>query len=110
MRDEDISNDIYNFLVKELSIDRDIKEIRKSEALNLGEDKLYDLITAFMVCFDGHGTNQSWKKGDWVFFIDDVQKNYLKANGKILLGLNPDVDTNNRAEVRLFLKPWLYNC
>ncbi|MDA8543969.1 class I SAM-dependent methyltransferase [Gammaproteobacteria bacterium] len=103
------SNEIYNLLVKELSLYRDIKEIKKSESLNLEENKSFDLITAFMVCFDGHGTNQSWKKIDWMFFIDDIQKNYLKANGRIVLGLNPDPDINNRTEVELYLKPWLYN-
>lgn len=103
------SNEIYNLLVKELSLHRDIKEIKKSESLNLEENKSFDLITAFMVCFDGHGTNQSWKKIDWMFFIDDIQKNYLKANGRIVLGLNPDPDINNRTEVELYLKPWLYN-
>lgn len=103
------SNEIYNLLVKELSISRDIKEIKKSEELNLGSNRTYDFITAFMICFDGHGTNQTWKKSDWMFFVDDIQKNYLKANGKIVLGLNPDADTNNRIEVKLFLKQWLYN-
>lgn len=103
------SNEIYNLLIKELSIYRHIKEIKTSEALNLNLDRDFDFITAFMICFDGHGTDQTWKKSDWMFFIDDIQKNYLKVNGKIVLGLNPDVDTNNRAEVELFLKPWLYN-
>ena len=104
------SNEIYNFLIQELSLRRTTKEIKSLEELVLFKEKNFDLITAFMICFDCHGTEKSWNKADWRFFIDDLTNNYLKTNGKIILGLNPDFDLNNRAEVESFLEPWLYDC
>jgi len=104
------SNEIYNFLIQELSLSRTTKEIKSFEELGLFKEKNFDLITAFMICFDCHGTEKSWNKADWRFFIDDLTNSYLKTNGKIILGLNPDFDLNNRAEVESFLEPWLYNC
>ena len=65
--------------------------------------------TDVMSCFDGDENKQNGKKSDLMFFGDDIQKNYLKANGKSVLGLKTDADTNNRIEVKLFLKQWLYN-
>lgn len=104
------SNEIYNFLIKEFSLKRTIKDIQRLQWLGLSKEKNFDLITAFMICFDCHGTKKSWNKDDWRFFMDDLTYSYLKTNGKIILGLNPDFDLNNRVEVESFLKPWLYNC
>jgi SAM-dependent methyltransferase len=56
--------------------------------------KKFDLVTGHRVCFhritrDEHGVWKEWTPGDWEFFINDIRTRFLKANGRLLLELNP---------------------
>jgi SAM-dependent methyltransferase len=51
----------------------------------------FDLITAFMICFNNHKMPGLWKVPEWEFFLDDLAK-HLKARGQVWLELNLEYD------------------
>ena len=52
----------------------------------------FDVITAHMICFNGHKSDKLWKIAEWEFFLDDLAKNQLKPGGQICLELNREFD------------------
>jgi SAM-dependent methyltransferase len=54
-------------------------------------DRKFDLITAFMVCFNGHKSPALWGPKEWSFFLDDLETR-LNPGGRIRLGLNREKD------------------
>jgi len=48
----------------------------------------FDLVTAFMICFDDHFEPHRWKRAEWEFFMDDLQSR-MHPGGQIRLELNP---------------------
>src|SRR5213596_2266075 len=51
----------------------------------------FDLITAFMICFNNHKMPDLWKVPEWAFFLDDLAK-HLKPRGQVWLELNQEYD------------------
>jgi SAM-dependent methyltransferase len=51
----------------------------------------FDLITAFMICFNNHKMPDLWKVAEWEFFLDDLAK-HLTPRGRVWLELNQDYD------------------
>jgi SAM-dependent methyltransferase len=51
----------------------------------------FDLITAFMICFNDHKMPGLWKVPEWEFFLDDLAK-HLKPRGRVWLELNQEYD------------------
>ena len=51
----------------------------------------FDLITAFMICFNNHKMPDLWKVPEWDFFLDDLAK-HLKPRGRMWLELNQEYD------------------
>ena len=51
----------------------------------------FDLITAFMICFNNHKMPDLWKVPQWQFFIDDLAK-HLTPRGRVWLELNQEYD------------------
>jgi SAM-dependent methyltransferase len=51
----------------------------------------FDLITAFMICFNNHKMPNLWKVPEWEFFLDDLAK-YLTPRGRVWLELNQEYD------------------
>jgi SAM-dependent methyltransferase len=51
----------------------------------------FDLITAFMICFNGHRRLNLWGVAEWNFFLDDVAK-HLAPRGRVWLELNRESD------------------
>jgi len=51
----------------------------------------FDLITAFMICFNNHKMPDLWKVPEWDFFLDDLAK-YLRPRGRVWLELNQEYD------------------
>lgn len=84
----DLDDDImYNDIVDILKIPRVIHRIERFKPLpELGE--AFDLITAFSVCFDCHGTEDVWGVSEWTYFIDDCLS-HLRPNGRIFFCFNP---------------------
>jgi SAM-dependent methyltransferase len=50
----------------------------------------FDLITAFSICFNGHKSGTLWMRKEWAFFLNDLKTRFLKPQGEIFLGLNPE--------------------
>lgn len=53
--------------------------------------KKFDLITAFMICFNDHKMPGLWGVPQWEFFLDDLAK-HLKPRGRVWLELNQEYD------------------
>lgn len=51
----------------------------------------FDLITAFMICFNNHKMPDLWKVPEWEFFLDDLAK-HLTPRGRVWLELNQEYD------------------
>jgi SAM-dependent methyltransferase len=51
----------------------------------------FDLITAFMICFNNHKMPGLWKVSEWDFFLDDLTK-HLTPRGRVWLELNQEYD------------------
>jgi len=51
----------------------------------------FDLITAFMICFNNHKMPNLWKVPEWEFFLDDLAK-HLTPRGRVWLELNQEYD------------------
>jgi SAM-dependent methyltransferase len=51
----------------------------------------FDLITAFMICFNNHKMPDLWKVPQWEFFFDDLAK-HLTPRGRVWLELNQEYD------------------
>jgi len=51
----------------------------------------FDLITAFMICFNGHKSPALWGPKEWAFFLDDAATR-LNPGGRIRLGFNRERD------------------
>jgi SAM-dependent methyltransferase len=63
----------------------------------------FDLITAFMICFNNHKTPDLWKIPEWEFFLNDLAK-HLTPRGRVWLELNQEYDgTFYTPELKEFL-------
>jgi SAM-dependent methyltransferase len=51
----------------------------------------FDVITAFMICFNNHKMPNLWKVPEWEFFLDDLAK-HLTPRGRVWLELNQEYD------------------
>ena len=51
----------------------------------------FDLITAFMICFNSHKQENLWDVSEWEFFLNDLAR-YLKPRGRVWLELNREYD------------------
>ena len=64
----------------------------------------FDLITAFMICFNGHKSPNLWRVKEWQFFLDDLET-HLTPQGRICLGFNREKDGSlYTEELRQFLE------
>jgi SAM-dependent methyltransferase len=73
-----------------LDVRRVIQRIQAFGPLpDLGEK--FDLITAFMICFNNHRHRNLWGVAEWKFFLDDVAK-HLAPRGRVWLELNRESD------------------
>jgi SAM-dependent methyltransferase len=51
----------------------------------------FDVITAFMICFNNHKMPGLWGVPEWEFFLNDLAK-HLKPRGRVWLELNQEYD------------------
>ncbi len=51
----------------------------------------FDLVTAHMICFNGHNTEWLWGPAEWGFFLDDLAS-HLQPDGRLHLSLNHERD------------------
>jgi len=82
-------NDMYNEVVACFHIPRKIHRIEKFVPLP-GFQHKYDLVTAFDVVFNNHGSEQVWGKDEWSFLVSDIRENLLVEDGEIFFLINPE--------------------
>jgi SAM-dependent methyltransferase len=81
---------MYPEMTRMLGLKRVVWRIEPFKPLpDLGEK--FDVITAFMICFNGHHTRDLWGVAEWDFFLDDLTR-HLTPAGKVWLELNPQRD------------------
>lgn len=62
----------------------------------------FDVITAYMICFNGHKSDHIWGPAEWEFFLKDAAQ-HLRPGGLIHLELNQEYDgTCYTPELRAF--------
>lgn len=80
---------MFGDLTSLLGVRRVIWEIKAFDPLpDLGK---FDLITAFLICFNRHKQVDVWGVSEWNFFLDDLAK-HLTARGRVWLELNQEYD------------------
>ena len=81
---------MYPEMTRMLGLERVVWRINAFTPLpDLG--RKFDLITAFMICFNNHNRPGLWGVPEWDFFLDDLAR-HLKANGRVWLELNRQRD------------------
>jgi SAM-dependent methyltransferase len=90
-------------ITKLLGVRRVISCIQRFEPLpKLGQR--FDLITAFLICFNNHKHADLWGVPEWDFFLDDLAK-HLAPRGRVWLELNREYDgTFYTTELREFFQ------
>ena len=83
-------NEYYDHSTDALSLIKYHHEIVYSKKLPI--DKKYDLICAYMICFNGHKTKALWGIHEWSIFLKNVIEKNLKEEGKIFLSFNLEDD------------------
>lgn len=81
----------YNDFIEYLGVERKIWEVKAFEPLpDLG--RRFDLVTAVLVCFNNHKTDNLWGVKEWDYFLRDLAKNQLTNDGWVFLLLNAEHD------------------
>lgn len=77
-------------ITKLLGVRRVISRIERFVTLpDFGQK--FDLITAFLICFNRHKQTDLWGVPEWDFFLNDLAK-HLTPSGRIWLELNREYD------------------
>ncbi len=81
---------MFREITRLLGVHRIVQRIEPFRPLpDLG--RKFDLVTAFMVCFNEHKMPGLWKVPEWEFFLDDLAK-HLTTRGRVWLELNQEYD------------------
>lgn len=81
---------MFTELTKLLRIPRVIWRIERFVPLpDLGPK--FDVITAYMICFNDHKTGHIWGPAEWEFFLDDLAQ-HLALSGRVHLEFNREFD------------------
>jgi SAM-dependent methyltransferase len=81
---------MFREITQLLGVQRVVQRIEAFHSLpNFG--RKFDLITAFMICFNNHKMPGLWGVSEWEFFLDDLAK-HLKPGGRVWLELNQEYD------------------
>jgi SAM-dependent methyltransferase len=81
---------MFREMTRLLGVRRVVQRIQPFRPLpNFGQK--FDLITAFMVCFNNHKMPGLWGVPEWEFFLNNLAK-HLKPRGRVWLELNQEYD------------------
>ena len=81
---------MFREVTRLLGVRRVVQRIQAFRPLpNFGQK--FDIISAFMICFNNHKMPGLWKVPEWEFFLDDLAK-HLTARGRVWLELNQEYD------------------
>lgn len=81
-------NEMYNEIISAFGIKRYDQYIRSFS--NLATDKSYDLITAFMICFNCHKQPDLWHIREWEYLLSSLHDNNLNPGGEVFLSFNAE--------------------
>ncbi|HEU0275739.1 MAG TPA: class I SAM-dependent methyltransferase [Candidatus Udaeobacter sp.] len=81
---------MFREVTRLLGVRRIVQRIEAFQPLPDFEEK-FDVITAFMICFNNHKMPDLWKIPEWEFFLDDLAK-HLTPRGRVWLELNQEYD------------------
>jgi SAM-dependent methyltransferase len=81
---------MFREVTRLLSVHRVVQRIDAFRPLpDLGQK--FNLITAFMICFNDHKMPGLWQVPEWEFFLDDLAT-HLTPRGRVWLELNQEYD------------------
>ena len=80
---------VYSVIPTLLGVPVQRDAIKRFEPLSLAGT--YDLITAFMICFNEHRRPHEWQRAEWEFFLSDLCQ-YVSPGGRICLAFNPHAE------------------
>jgi len=81
---------MFREITRLLGVHRVVQRIEAFRPLpDLGQK--FNLITAFMICFNDHKMPGLWQVPEWEFFLDDLAK-HLTPRGRVWLELNQEYD------------------
>jgi SAM-dependent methyltransferase len=81
---------MFREITRLLGVRRVVQQIQAFRPLpNVGQK--FDVITAFMICFNDHKMPGLWGVPEWEFFLDDLAK-HLNPRGRVWLELNQEYD------------------
>lgn len=80
--------EVYNETISALGIKRQICEITSFKKLTI--EGRYDLITAYMICFNKHALPDVWHINEWEYFLKNLREHHLTQDGEIFLSFNPE--------------------
>ncbi len=87
------NNPMYNSIIELLEINRINHKISFGRNLPLPEGLKFDLVTAFMICFNNHKEDNLWHLEEWDWFLKFLIK-HLQLDGKIFLSFNEESTLN----------------
>ena len=76
---------VYSVVPETLGVPIKRSMVRANERLDIKET--YDLITAFMICFNQHKQANEWGPREWKFFLSDAATD-LNPGGSVYLAFN----------------------
>ena len=81
---------MFREITRLLGVRRVVQQIQAFHPLpNFGQK--FDVITAFMICFNNHKMPELWGVREWEFFLNDLAK-HLTRRGRVWLELNQEYD------------------
>ena len=81
---------MFGEITRLLGVRRVVQQIHAFRPLpNFGQK--FDVITAFMICFNDHKMPGLWGVPEWEFFLNDLAK-HLTPRGRVWLELNQEYD------------------
>lgn len=84
-------NDFYREITDLLGVLRHEHRIHAFQPLPSSVGR-FDLITAFAVCFNAHGTTNVWGPDEWRFLLSNLRSNHICEGARLFLKLNREPD------------------
>ena len=81
---------MFRELIELLQIPRTIARIEAFHPLPKF-DRKFDVITAYLICFNNHKSDKLWGPAEWDYFLSDAA-GHVAANGRLWLELNREYD------------------
>jgi SAM-dependent methyltransferase len=82
---------VYSEILSSLNCRQHVSPISIGRFVEMGiKGDAFDLITAFLICFNRHDKPDQWGVDEWRFFVADAMQ-HLRNGGTLVLGLNENV-------------------